>query len=70
MDVTKLTANEIQTLIETLRTTNVLCWEIYAQYVPSDENTLLRKLLEMVITDTDAKLERLGVDPNFELSVP
>lgn len=62
----QLTENEIRFLFERLRMLNLVAWEIYAWYVPGDENAVLRKLLERTILDTDALLERYGIeaDPN------
>ena len=61
----QLTENEVLCILERLRMLNIVAWEIYAWYVPTDENVVLRKLLEQTILDTDALLERLGLDiPN------
>ena len=53
----KLSDNEVSTLIDRLRSLNVIAWELVG-LVPAKGNHALLTILEAIINETDALVER------------
>lgn len=52
-----LTNNEVQTLVDRLRSLNIVAWEMVS-FVPPKTNSTLLTILETVINETDALVDR------------